>query len=256
MAGCSGDSEEIAGGDHDRTATPPSVTTDVSTDPNRTPTMTPVGSTGRPTSGATDTASPTPTPTSVGPDVRIVDSSLQIQEDSFSSTAYIQGRITNEGDAPSGSLSLTGRFYDDSDTLLDSTTGSLHYLKPGETWACYLPYLDDASDVAGHTLDGDYRTDAPRFELENLAVTDTTLNKTEYSASVTGTIENDLDEEADYLASLARFWRDDVVIADGLDNITEVPPGEDWSFEASYFGYGDRWMEADGHDVIPELSIY
>lgn len=223
------------------------TTTEPTTEPTNTPTMTATTST---------TATTTTTTTSEESiDVSIQSSELQKTETSYDTKAYVLATIVNEGNAISGELSVKGRFYDSDDNLLDSTTGSLPYLKPGETWSCYLPYLDDGEAVESHKIDGEYDTEAPRMEVDGLTVTDASMNKGSYDASVTGTIENELEEDADYLAAVARFWKDDVILANGLDNITDVPAGENWSFEATYMGYGERWKDATDYDVIPELTI-
>ncbi|WEL26502.1 FxLYD domain-containing protein [Haloferax volcanii] len=250
LAGCT-ESEEIEGGDHsgdNRDTNTPTMTTE----PTNTPTMTP-------TSTTTSTATPTPTPTRTPekePSISIESSELKKRETSYQTEAYIIATIKNNGNGASGEIRAKGRFYDENDNLLDSTSTSLHYLKPGEVWECYLPYFDDGNKVKSHTLDGDFETVAPRFEIDGLSVADTKLNKGDYSATITGTIKNNLTEDADFLRALARFWRDDKILANGLANITDVPAGENWSFEADYMGYGSRWEDANGHDVVPEVTIY
>lgn len=246
IAGCSS-SEEMDGSDHSDGDDTTTTTTEVTTEPTNTPTMT----------ETTTTTEPTTTTTPEGSaEVSIESSELQKRETSYDTEAYVLATIVNNGNQISGELSVKGRFYDEDDNLLDSTTESLPYLKPGETWSCYIKYLDDGEAVKSHKIDGEYDTEAPRMEIDGLNVTDTSMNKGSYDATITGTIENELEEDADYLAAVARFWKDDVILASGLDNITDVPAGENWSFEASYMGYGERWEDATDYDVIPELSIY
>lgn len=246
LAGCSTE-EPVEGGDHndnDGGGGAPSNT--VTEGPTNTPTMTPA-----------ETATPIPSPTPEGEsNITIQSSALKVEEDSYDSTAYILATVKNTGTAPSGGVTLKGRFYDSSDNLLDDTTGSMHYLKPGEVWEAYLPFLDDAEKVESHKIDGEFETEPPRLEVEGLTVTDAQMQKGSYDASVVGTIQNEKQEAIDYLGAHARFWRGDVLIAPGLDNITDVPAGENWSFEASYFGYGDRWKDADNFDIVPVAQIY
>lgn len=248
--------------------------TGMTAEPTNTPTMTPRGTTASggsptatPSTGSTPTDTPDPTPTATATPtatptpapntgVNITDSQLQKEKTSYDTTASVVATVENQGSDVAGQLQVEARFYNDSDELLGTNVGVLHHLKPGETWECYVPYLDDGSDVKSHEVDGEYSTEAPRLAFDDLAVTDTSLQKGEYGASVTGTVENDLDQEADYLAANARFWRGDVILANGLDNVTDVPAGQDWSFEARYMGYGDRWEDADDYDVVPGLTIY
>lgn len=240
LAGCSSEGDEkMKGGDHNTRNTSGGSTKPADTEMTE-------------TTEATETT----TTQSSKADVQIKSSKLKTKETSYRTEAYILGTIVNKGKGTSGELTVKGRFYDKDDNLLDSTTGSLHYLKPGETWQCYIPYFDDGEKVESHKIDGEVSTNAPKMSVSDLKVTDTKLNKSDFGASITGTIENDLDEKADYLAALGRFWKDDVIISGGLDNITDVPAGENWSFEANYMGYGDRWKDATKFDVIPEVSNY
>lgn len=247
LAGCSG-TEEMEGGDHNDGSSGGGASTTVETtvEPTNTPTMTPT---------STPTATSTPTPEKEA-NVTIENSKLQKKKSSYRTEAYILGTIVNKGNGVSGEVTVKGRFYDENDNLLDSSIGTLHYLKPGETWVCYIPYLDDGAKVKSHKIDGEYSQETPRLEVPGLKVKDTKFEKGDISATVTGTIENDLEKDADYLGVLTRFWKDDVVIAGGLDNISDVPAGENWSFEANYGGYGDRWKNATDYDVIPDLTIY
>ncbi|WP_115864111.1 FxLYD domain-containing protein [Halorussus litoreus] len=269
LAGCSG-SEEMEETDPTETTTDRSMAgttggeaaTETTREPTNTPTMTPT-TTVSPTATATSTAAATSTPTTTATTtaasestISIENSTLEKQESSYRTEAYALGTVVNGGSGVSGQLSLEARFYDDEDNLLDSTTGTLPYLKPGETWVGYLPYLDDGEAVKSHEIDGEYETEPPKLEVDGVSVADASMSKTEYDATVTGTVENSLDEDVDYLGALARFWRDDVILAGGLDNITDVPAGENWSFEASYMGYGERWEGANDFDVIPEVSIF
>lgn len=240
------------------TTTGEPAATETTREPTNTPTMTPtttVSSTGTTTATATSTTTPTTTAASESA-ISIENSKLEKQESSYRTEAYALGTVVNEGSGVSGQLSLEARFYDGEDNLLDSTTGTLPYLKPGETWVGYLPYLDDGEAVKSHEIDGEYETESPQLEVDGLSVADASMSKGSIEATVTGTMENSLDEDADYLGAMARFWRDDVILAGGLDNITDVPAGENWSFEAGYMGYGERWKDANDFDVISELSIF
>lgn len=236
------------------------TTTEMTVEPTNTPTMTPT-TTASPktaTTTATSTTATTSTTTAAasGMEVSIESSTLEKEETSIGTDAYALATIVNTGDSVSGELTVEGRFYDGDDNLLGSTTATLPYLNPGETWVSHVPYLDDGEAVKGHEVDGEYGREPPRLEIDGLTVSDTSLSKDSVSAAVSGTIENELEDDANYLGARARFWQDDVILGGGLDNITDVPAGEDWSFEATYMGYGERWKDANDYDVIPELTIY
>lgn len=250
LAGCSTKEEPVEGGDHNTDnsggAGGEAQTDTITESPTNTPTMTP-----------TETTTPTATPTPEGEsEITIQSSSLKVEESSYNSTAYILATIENTGTATSGEVRLTGRFYDSDENLLDDTTGNMHYMKPDEVWEAYLPYLDDAEKVDSHKIDGEFKTETPRLDVDGLTITDAEMQKGSHDASVVGTVQNDKDEAIDYLGAHARFWSGDVLIAPGIDNISDVPAGENWSFDASYFGYSERWEDADNFDVVPIARIY
>ena len=241
IAGCSSGNQDVEGGDHN-------TDSGGSAAPETTRTTT--------TDRTTESTTTEETTESAKADISIKDSQLQKQDGSFRTEASIIGTIVNQGDGISGEISLTGRFYDSDGNLLDSTSTHLPYLKPGERWKCHIPYLDDGSKVASQKLDGKFKTESIQLEVDGLSVTDTSLKKDDYGATVAGTIVNNLEEEADYLAAISRFWKDDLILCGGLANITDVPAGENWSFESDSTGYGERASKATDYDVIPELTIY
>lgn len=243
LAGCTGANEEMEGGDHNNGGDEKSPSSTSSTTTTKT----------TDTVTETTTATSTPEPQAT---VAIENSELQTKELSYRTEAYVIATIVNDGRGISGELTAKARFYDENENLLDDTTASLPYLKPGETWKAYLPYLDDGENVESHKVDGEFRSETLNLEPDGVSIRDTKLQKGDYDASVVGTLVNDLEETADYFAAHVRFWREDVILAAGLDNQTSVPAGENWSFEASYTGYGDRWKEATDFDAVPEVTIY
>ena len=242
LAGCTGGNEEMEGGDHNSggDSENPSTTSTTTSDTTSTPTE-------------TSTATSTPEPEA---NVAIKNSELQTKETSYRTEAYVIATIVNKGQGISGEVTAKARFYDESENLLDDMTASLPYLKPGETWKAYLPYLDDGQKVKSHKIDGEFKSETPNLEPDGVSIQDTKLQKGDYDASVTGTLVNNLEETANYFAAHVRFWKDDVILAAGLDNQTDIPAGENWSFEAGYTGYGDRWKEATDFDAVPEVTIY
>jgi hypothetical protein len=247
VSGCSASSEEMEGGDHSTQASGSNGGSDgtpATAEPTNTPTMTPKS-----------TATPTSTPESTAR-VAIKDSKLKTRETSYQTEAFVVARIVNEGQGLSGAVRVKARFYDEDDNLLDDITGSLPYMKPGETWEAHLPYLDDGSKVKSHKIDGEFETEVPNLDPDGVSVKTADMQKTDIDAKVTGVIANDLEENADYFAAHARFWKDDVLLSAGLDNQTDVPAGENWSFEAGYMGYDERWKDANDFDVVPEVTTY
>jgi hypothetical protein len=252
LSGCSSGDEPVEGGDHNTTG---SRREDEETTAESTNTPTATETIAEPTNTAT--ATPTSTTTQAAEAVvAITDSKLATRETALGMEAYVIATFENEGERTSGEVSATARFYDDNENLLGDVIDTLPYLKPDETWKVYLPYLDDGAEVKSHKIDGEYQPQTPNIRPDGVKITNATMEKEEYDAVVSGVLENHLEETADYFAAKARFWRDGVILAGGLDNQTDIPAGENWAFEATYSGYGDRWKEATDFDVIPEVTIF
>ena len=242
IAGCSGGTEDVEGGDHSSPA--PTATSASTNDPTTTP-----------TESATPTETATSTP-SVAPAVSIADSAFERKEGDYQTEAFALVTFTNEGSGTAGEVRTTVRFYDDDDNLVDDTIATLPYLKSGETWKAKVPYLGDGSEVVSHKVDGEFERKPPRLNPDGVSTTDTKLSMDDFGVKVTGVMVNELDEMADYVAAHARFWNGDTIIGGGLDNQTEVPAGENWKFESSWTGYGDWYENASDFDVALEVTIY
>lgn len=69
----------------------------------------------------------------------------------------------------------------------------------------------------------------------------------EYSAGVTGIVENATDEPIGYVAVEVAFYdSDDVTLEDGLGNTQDLKGGGKWKFDAMYPGDAS---EVDGHEI-------
>lgn len=241
IAGCTGASTQMEGSDHSSGGSNDGSTITDAIITDSTTTQTSSASTRTPASTA---------------NVVIESSELQTEETSFRTEAYVIAVVVNKGQVVSGQVSAKARFYDARENLLSDTMATLPYLKPGETWEVYLPYLDDGEKVKSHRIDGDFERESFQLETAGVSIKNAELQKGDYSASVTGVLVNELDEPADYFATHARLWRNDVIIGGALDNQLDIPAGENWSFEALYSGYGDRWKDATDFDVVPEAVSY
>lgn len=224
VAGCSGDSEEAAGGD-----TPVENPGD-DTDP----------STSADTEANTETETPTEAETSTPEpseaDIVIQSREVRTEETSYGTTdAYAVFEIVNEGDAPSGPIDAELRFYDDSDTILDTRPAMARTLGPGETWRGFKQYLgSDGEEVAAVRLEAEF--DASLSVLEDVAVVESSFSAEDDTGYVTstGVLENNTGDELDYIAAVSKFYIGEGVIAGAeYTNELNIPEGERWRFENS-----------------------
>jgi len=255
VAGCGSDNTETVGGGDDGDGADGTPTS------NPTPTQTPQTSnndssltetpTETPTDTPTETPSPTPTATPAGePDVQIVDDELVIDEGEYSTDAYVVATVENQGEAPSGQITLTADWYDDNGDFIDNDKGYLPILRAGETWEAHVHAISDAEDVADYELSGEYET-TPAEPPEDIEIVETEQKVSDDGGVViSGRVENNTGEEIQYLEAEALLYDDSGVVLDGdWTNESEIPEGETWRFEIEWFQF-DRADRVFDHDVI------
>lgn len=214
IAGCTTDSKEEIGG----TATSSDEPTDSDTPyPN-------------------DSESPTSAEPSGEAEIERLGSELTHHTTEYDDTAVVIAKLKNASEYPSGQVEATARFYDEEDSLLETSTAYLWSLDSGETWKAYIQYLGDGNEVARHEMDGKYQPRKPDLDDEGIALVESSLNheKSDYSESyyVTGKAKNNRSTTVSYLEAKAKFYLgEDVVLSSNLTNITDVPPGDTWEFK-------------------------
>lgn len=229
IAGCSGTETESI-----------TTTADGSTEQSSGDTTTTSSQSSTPT---TTTESPTPTTTKTTTtsgeiDVGIESHELKKQQNDYTTDIYVLAKVVNEGDAPTGQVQLTARFYDENDSLLESTDGYLISLGGGETWRAAVPYIGtDGGKVAKHEVEGTFSEDAPEWRAEDIELLGSKLEKNDSGdAVVTGRAKNNRDEKVSYLQASVKFYADEqTVIGSEYTNVTDLPAGDKWRFKTTYF---------------------
>lgn len=189
-----------------------------------------------PTDEPDETDTPTDAP-AVGEAV-IQTHELVIDEDDYSTDAYVQGEIENVGDGPTGTIETTARFYDADGNLLESSNQFLSTLGPGETWRVYTLYLGDGEEVDSHEFEAKYAEEIPAPSNDGISLDEHELHATEDDVTVVGTATNNRGEAVDYLEANAKFYYDDKVVAGtNYTNVTDLPDGDSWRFEIDFTAY-------------------
>lgn len=216
IAGCSGDSTQTAaGGD-----TPENTGTEASDG----------GSEDTATETPTEAETSTPTETRGQADVVIGERSLETFETSYGSEeAYAVANLTNEGDAASGRIELTARFYNESDNLIDSSTGYLRTLGAGETWHAFVQLLATDAEPASIEVEAEFDGQPPKTP-NGVEVTESSLSGGDAdTVTSTAVIANNTGSELSYLEGISKFYESEAtVIGTQYENITELPAGDNW----------------------------
>lgn len=161
---------------------------------------------------------------------------LTVSEGQYSTEAYVEATVENTGDASSGNIQLTVDWYDTDENYLDNSSSVLVSLGAGETWEARIPYIgSNAADVDSYEINGEF-AERSGDEPDHLTPNDVEMEVSEDEAIVTGTIENTSDATEGYVAAVAKFYDGDgVVLGDNYTNVTDLPAGESWSFEITWF---------------------
>lgn len=238
VAGCSGNSQEAAGGD--------------------TPVENPGGDAGSSATATdasteTETDTTTETPTEPPGEAEVVITSREVQTmtsqfDTEEAVAVFE--LVNEGDAPSGPVNVDLRFYDDTETILSTRPATARTLGPGETWRGFKQFLgDDPSEVVAVRLEAEYV--ASLSVLDNVDVVESSLEKGDGSyITSTGVLENNTGAELGYIEAISKFYIEENVIAGSeYTNELNIPEGERWRFENMFDA--SFTPEITTADVIP-----
>lgn len=217
LAGCSGETQEAA----------PATETDETT-PGSEPTATDAGSDA---DTETETESATPTPEGEA-DVVIGEPTLEVEEGDYSTDAWAEVDLRNEGSAPSGQVKVDARFYDADGNVIDTSTGYCKTLGAGETWRAFVSLLgSDAENADSVETEAEFSQDAPSVP-DGVTVDDSSLSGGDTDEVLSsGIAANDTGGELRYLEGISKLYADDVLVGTTYTNITELPDGETWQFE-------------------------
>lgn len=246
VAGCSGDSTQTAaGGDtpEDTTEADSNGGSDDATPAN--------------TETETETTTETATETEAQgqAEVAIGERSLETFETSYGSEeAYAVANLTNEGGVASGTIELTARFYNDSDNLIDSSTGYLRTLGAGETWHAFVQLLSMDAEPASIEVEAEFGSMPPKTPGD-IEVTDSSLSGGDSdTVTSTATIANNTGSEVAYLEGISKFYESDgVVVGTQYKNISELPAGDTWEISNELMRGPEP--EITAHEIVATTSL-
>ncbi|WP_436924497.1 FxLYD domain-containing protein [Halosimplex amylolyticum] len=184
-----------------------------------------------------------------------MDSELVVDEGEYSTETYVAATLENQGDAPSGQITLTAEWYDSNGDFLDNDNKYLPILRAGETWEARVHALTDDEDIDDYELSGEYDP-SPAKPPEDVEIVETDHEASnDGSVVVTGRVENNTGDEISYLEAEALLYDDSGVVLDGdWTNQSGIPEGETWRFEIEWFQF-DRADRVADHDVILTTSF-
>ncbi|PSP72737.1 hypothetical protein BRC86_11645 [Halobacteriales archaeon QS_3_64_16] len=137
LAGCSG--SDSASNDSGGTEATQTQTTQTQTTTER--------SNGTNTTTSTETNTTVETQTSTTPagggegNLEVLESELLIDEGQYTTDIAMTGLIENTGSGTLRVPEIDVRFYNESDSVLDSTSESIAFLEPGDQWDIWSSYL-------------------------------------------------------------------------------------------------------------------
>lgn len=161
--------------------------------------------------------------------LELLESELVINEGEYITDIAMTGLLENTGSGTLRVPELNVRFYDENDSVLDSTTASITFLEPGDQWDVRSTYLQDTTPDRGEiTVES---TEVFQTELgipDPLELTDDSL-ETGTDPTISATLQNTSDSTID-VSAFAVFYEDgNVALGDGLDSLDGLAGGESWS---------------------------
>lgn len=185
------------------------------------------------------------------PEVVLGERELTIEDDGVTTNAFVEVDVRNEGDAPSGWVTLEVWWYNENGDLLDSRTHRLYTLGPGETWAARVYHLgSDSGNVADFELEGEFEVEAPSPPPDGVELLESELRVGDNSADVVGRVRNGSGNELSYIEAIAKIYDENgVVLGSEYTNETDVPSDTTWQFDVSWLGR-DRLERAADHEVV------
>jgi len=182
-----------------------------------------------------------------------------IGEDTASDTiAVVEVPVENVSEFDSGEISGEVRWFDDQNTYLGDSYGSLYTLRAGESgYLRVSSYADglNQDSISNFELTTDYNITPP--ESEGIDAIDSNLNLSEYPWTVTGRATNERSDSPNRVEGIVRFYDGSaVVLGDVTDtqDTSNVPEGSNWEFEIRIL-QGDIAVarEADDYEVIFDI---
>lgn len=190
------------------------------------------------------------TPTPAESRVVVRDHELVADEGEFTTDVYVAATVENAGDAPSGRIVLTAKWYDADGSYRNVDKQALQSLGPGERWAARVYYLGvDSGSVADYELDSAYEVEPPRTNPEGLEIVESEMDVGEGEIALRGTVENARDETVPHVRATGTVYDGDGdAMGDEWTNAADLSAGETWSFELRCRGR-ERIARATDHEI-------
>lgn len=161
--------------------------------------------------------------------------------------------VTNDGEGPTESFSITADWLDNSGNYIASSKASIKTLAVGETWSARVdPFIDvdDYSEIAEFEVSVGSTTTATSLDPDGVTVSGEQLRASESQVIVRGQVQNNRDSALDYVAIVAHVYdADGVIIGEDWTNELDIGAGSPLNFELEPETYG-RNGRVDSHEVI------
>ncbi|HET7324713.1 MAG TPA: FxLYD domain-containing protein [Halococcus sp.] len=219
-------------GSSEPTATTTSITEQPRTEAGTTATVT-----GQP---VTEAATVTPSGGGGAGTTTVTETELVVEEGEYFTDIYMTGLVENTGSATLRLPEVRVSFYDDADSILETTTASIVFLPSGTRWEIHEPYFGDEQPARG-TIEV---TSTETFQTE-LGVPDS-LNIVEQNLQtgeepvLSFRIENVSNNPVSPSAFCVFYDGDGVVLGDGIDYLDQLPPGESWQSSLEFLAYSTQ----------------
>ena len=167
-------------------------------------------------------------------------SELVVEEGQYSTDVYMTGIVENTGSDVLRLPEVRVSFYDESDSILETTTVSIVFLPSGTSWEIHELYFGEGEAARGEIE----VTSADTFQTE-LGVPDS-LNIAEENLQtgeeplLSFRIENTSNNPVAPSAFCVFYDGEGVVLGDGLDSLEELPPGESWQSTLDFLAYSTQ----------------
>jgi hypothetical protein len=168
--------------------------------------------------------------------------------------------VTNTGDTRLAYVEIEAIFRNDAGDVLDSDFTNVVGLEGGQTWEAYISYLGEESVAEAEVNVADTTAGELESPPKGVKLVEDNLEPPEDefgSAKVVGRAKNGSDSTVDYLQAAVSFVAENGnLLGSGSDNITNLPAGETWKFEAEYLAIApDKPSEPDDYTVTLTTSI-
>ncbi|MFB6236226.1 MAG: FxLYD domain-containing protein [Halopenitus sp.] len=215
---------------------------------------TPLGGQQTPMQTKTATETPAETPTS---DLVIEEEEFVVDESGDQPAPYVTATIVNRGDGASGPVQLVVRWYDADGNFLYEDDGrpalesqsELISLDAGETWRPRVYAINERSEIADAEIEVDAEGE-PLSPEDNVEVLGSELQVNGTTVTITGQVRNTSGKELLSVSVYSKIYdSDDVVLAGGHDQETDIPTDATWEFEIQWDAR-DRVDRVDDHEVF------